>query len=410
MKKSITLISLTLLFFVGIVSSVFSQTNDPDGWLQYRGHERAGKTTEKFTFTNPDVKAELIWKNDLGSGISEILLSEDILYTMFSEKLDSLSGFEYIAAFNRNSGKEIWRSMIDSIYIENDGWGDGPRSTPAIDEQSIYSLSGNGNLTANAIKDGKQLWQIDLVKAFGSVRPRWGFSSSPIVVGDKLIMEVGGTDGRAFMAFDKNNGNIIWADGTGNADYNSPLLTNIDGQDQLIFVNGRHVHSYNLEGDTLWRFRLPFRAPIAMPVQLESNTFFFSNIHGGYLIIKVENNKAVEVSKGTSMKNDFNTCVYRDGYIYGFHIAAVRCISAETGEVKWQKRGFGKGSLMMVDNKLVIVSDKGKMAIAEAKPEAYTELISLQAVEGSIAWTSPSFYKDRVYVRNQNEIACYKFN
>lgn len=410
MKNTITNFSLAILFIFGLFSTANSQTNTPDGWTQFRGLHRTGKSNEKITLNKSDVKAELVWKNEMGSAISEIVISGEKIYTMYSHKIDSLSGFEYIAAFNKNTGEQIWRTMVDSIYIENDGWGDGPRSTPAIDENNIYSLSGNGNLSANSKKNGELLWEKDLVKEFGSVRPRWGFSTSPVIVGDKLVMEVGGTDERAFIAFDKNNGNVIWAHGRGNATFNSPLFTSFNGQEQLIFANGPFISSYNLNGDTLWTYRLPFSAHIAMPLKIDSDKLFFSNVGRGFIILKVENNKAVEVLKGNSMKNDFMTCVYHDGYIYGFHIAALRCISAETGEVKWSKRGFGKGSLMMVDDKLIVLSDKGKLAIVEAYTEAYTELISLQAVKGSIAWTSPSYHQDRVYVRNQNEIACYKFN
>jgi len=410
MKNTITFFGLAFLFTFGLFSTVYSQTKPQIGWTQYRGFERSAKSAEKFNLKAGEMKAELVWKNNMGSGISEIVVSDESVYTLYSDKLDSLSGFEYIAAFNRNTGQEIWRSMIDSIYIENDGWGDGPRSTPVIDDTNIYSLSGNGNLSANAKKDGELIWQIDLVKEFGSLRPRWGFSTSPVIFDDKLIMEVGGTEGRAFVAFDRNNGSVLWAKGNGTTSYSSPLIALFDGQEQLLFANGNTLYSYNSKGDTLWTYKLPFRAPIAMPLLIEDNKLFFSNIASGFVIIKIENNKAVELLKGPDMKNDFMTSVYHEGYIYGYHIAALRCISAETGEVKWSKRGFGKGSLMMVDDKLIVLSDKGKMAIVETNPEAYTELISLQAVEGSIAWTSPSFYKGKVYVRNQNEIACYQFN
>lgn len=410
MKLFFNCFSIIVFLSLGLMTQVYSQT-DTNEWTQFRGPQRSGKITEKFILKEgTEIKAELVWKNEMGSGLSEIVISEDRIFTLFSDKIDSVSGLEYLAAFNKNTGKEIWRSRVDSIYIENDGWGDGPRSTPTIDGKNIYSLSGLGKLSAHTIIDGQLLWQIDLVKEFGSQLPRWGFSTSPIIVDNKLIMEVGGTDGRAFMAFNKSDGSILWADGNEMTSYNSPLLTTFDGQEQLIFANGSTVYSYNSQGDTLWTYRLPFRAPIAMPLMIGSNKLFFSTISNGFIIIQIENNKAVEVLKGSSMKNDFVTSVYYDGFIYGFHIAALRCISAETGEVKWSKRGFGKGTLMIADDKLVVLSDKGKMAIVETNSAAYTERISLQAVKGSIAWTSPSYQNGRIYVRNQNEIACYSFN
>lgn len=402
---------LSVLFIFGIMTNGFSQAEPAFGWTQYRGENRDGASTEKLTEKDwVSSKPEMLWKKNIGSGFSELVISEGIIYTMFSEKIDSTSGFEYLAAFNESTGNEIWRAQVDSIYIEIDGWGDGPRSTPIIDAEQIYCLSGLGKFSARSKKDGKLIWEHDFIKEFGSTRPRWGFSSSPIFIENNVIMEVGGIDGKTFMAFDKKNGNVIWDDGAGPAGYNSPLLMSIEGQSQFVFVNGRTLSSYNLQGDTLWTYQLPFSIPIAMPVLIGSNKLFFSQISSGFVIIQIDNNKVTEVLRGSEMKNDFMTCVYHDGYIYGYHIAALRCISAETGEVKWSKRGFGKGSLILVDGKLIILSDKGKLAIAKASPDAYQELGSVQAISGSITWTAPSFTDSKVYLRNQTEMACFKLN
>jgi len=406
MRNKNALLFVSLLFIFGLIIPGFSQTDAIGGWTQYRGQIRGGISSEKLTNTKP----ELIWKHKIGAGFSEIVVSEGSVYTMFCEKIDSLTGFEYLIAYNEKTGEEQWQTKVDSIYIEIDGWGDGPRSTPTIDENYIFSLSGRGKLSARAKKDGKLIWEVDFVNEFKSTRPRWGYSSSPILIDNMLIMEVGGTEGKTFVAFNKNNGKVIWAKGSGQAGYNSPLLTTIDGQSQLIFFNGNTVSSYNALGDTLWTCKTPLGGLIAMPVLVGPNKLFFSSITKGFLIIEVKNNKAIEVLKGMDMKNDFMTCVYYNGYIYGYDIAALRCISAETGEVKWTKRGFGKGSFIIVDDKLVVLSDKGKLAIAKAGPEAYLEFGSIQAIDGSRAWTAPSFSGGKIYVRNLTEIACFKLN
>ena len=411
MRNSTFYYYLVFLFTFGTITLGYSQELPNKGWTQYRGQNRAGVSTEKLTEKDwINSKPEMLWKKKIGSGFSELVISDGIIYTMFSEKTDSISGFEYLAAYDEKTGNEIWRVQVDSIYIEIDGWGDGPRSTPIIDAEFIYSLSGLGRFSARSKIDGKLIWEHDFIKEYGSTRPRWGFSSSPIFIENNVMMEVGGVDGKTFITFDKNNGNLIWAHGNGPAGYNSPLLMSIEGQSQFIFVNGRTLSSYNLDGDTIWTYQLPFSIPIAMPVLIGSNKLFLSQISNGFIIIQIENNKVTEVLRGSEMKNDFMTCVYHDGYIYGYHIAALRCISAETGEVKWSKRGFGKGSLILVDGKLIVLSDKGKLAIAKASPDAYQELGAVQAIEGSITWTAPSFTDGKVYVRNQTEMACFKLN
>ena len=300
--------------------------------------------------------------------------------------------------------------MVDSIYIEVDGWGDGPRSTPTIDGENIYCLSGLGKFSARSKKDGSLIWELDFVKDFGSQRPRWGFSSSPILKGNVLLVEVGGKDGNVLMAFDKNTGEVIWGNGNGASSYTTPLLTTINEQEQIIFVNGRTLYSFDMKGDTLYTVPMPVPAGIVMPVKVGEDKIFVSHIGRGFFIARINENKGTEILKMGSMKNDFTTSIYHDGHIYGFHVAALRCISAETGEVKWSKRGFGKGSFILVDGKLIVLSDKGKLAIAKASPEAYQELGSIQAIGGSITWTAPSYTNGKVYVRNQTEMACYKLN
>lgn len=395
---------LVIILFINL--SLVGQEYIPDGWYQFRGQNRDGISTEELNWNGN--QPELLWKKDLGSGFSELVVSDGTIYTMISEKTDSIHGFEFIAAFNEGNGEEIWRTKVDSIYIDVDGWGDGPRSTTIIDEKNIYGLSGYGKLTALSKKDGQLLWQIDLIKYFGSSTPRWGYATSPLLIDEKIIMEVGGTENRAFMAFNKKDGSVLWSDGNGRPSHDSPLMVTIEGQPQVIFANGRTLYSYSPEGDTLWTYNMPFRSITAMPVLIDENKIFASGVRTpGFFIIEVSGNKPVTLLTGVSMKNDFNSCVYHNGYIYGFHIAAVRCISAETGEVKWSKRGFGKGSLILVDDKLVILSDKGKLAIAEASHEGYRELTSLQAIEGK-SWTAPSFVDGKIYIRNLKEMACYK--
>lgn len=408
MYKKLNLIGLILLLVTSTLMG-FGQNIANEEWNQFRGPDRNGISTDNIT--NSDWNGnnlELIWKQEIGSGFSELLISKGIIYTMISEKTDSLQGYEYIAAFNERDGKELWRTKVDSIYIDEDGWGDGPRSTPIIDSENIYSLSGHGKLSANSKKDGKLIWQVDFVVDFGSTTPRWGFASSPIIVDNKLIMEVGGTESRAFMAFNKSDGSIIWSDGAGNASHDSPLKVTIGGQEQILFANGSKLYSYSSDGDTLWTYNMPFRGATAMPVLIQDNKIFVSAVRNpGFFIVQISNNKVTELLTGSSMKNDYSSCVYHNGYIYGYHVAAVRCISAETGEVKWTKRGFGKGSLMLVDDKLVVLSDKGKLVIVDANPELYSELATVQALEGK-SWTAPSFLKGKIYVRNLTGFACYK--
>ncbi|WP_372645078.1 PQQ-binding-like beta-propeller repeat protein [Ancylomarina sp.] len=408
--KQVTIYS-SLFALALMLQAPISFAQESDDWTQFRGPARSGISAETIAdCLVGDPAPELIWKKDIGCAFSEITLSGDKLYTTLSEKTDSLSGWEYMAAFDAKTGEEIWRNKIDSIFIDKDGFGDGPRSTPLIGENTIFSFSSYGKLTAHSKTDGKQLWQVDFIKEFGSTLPRWGFSSSPVLVDGVLIMEAGGTDERAFVAFDQNTGKLLWAKGKGNASYCSPLVAEIEGQTQIIFANQKTLSSYNSKGDMLWSYTMKMNGPTAMPTLVDSNKIFISTVrNSGFEIVEVKNNTVTEVLQASTMKNDYSSTLYYDGHFYGFNVAALQCISAETGEKKWTKRGFGKGSLILVGDKLLVLSDKGQLIQVKATPTAYTEQRSFQAIKGK-SWTAPSFVNGKIYLRNQTEMACYKFN
>ena len=406
------LISLCYIVILLITFCAFSlsQNSYPSDWLQFRGNERNGISKEIEILKKwPENGPELLWKKNIGEGFSEVLVSGEICFTTSGEKIDSISGTEYLIAFNISNGDEVWKAELDSIFIDVDNWGDGARSTPAIDENNIYCFSSYGKLTALAKKDGKELWKVDFVKEFGSTVPRWGFSTSPLLIDDILVIEVGGTESKTFAAFNKENGQVIWTKGNGGSTYCSPIMANINDTEQIIFINNSKLYSFNTKGDTLWTYQVSLRGVTAVPVFIEPNMIFLSVVSRsiGSLLIKVEDNIPSEVFSGNTLQNHWSSSSYHDGFIYGFNVAALQCISIETGERKWTKRGFGKGSLIVVGNKLLVLSDKGKLMLVEANHEVFTEINSFQALEGK-SWTAPSFANGCIYLRNLTEIACYK--
>lgn len=404
--KSISLCLLVIFMFLQ-TSNGFSQPSETKSWNQFRGPDRNGISEEMAI---PDKLAEngpeLLWKKKMGAGFSEVTIEDDRIYTMYSDKIDTVSGLEYIAAFDTKTGETIWKTQIDSLFF--DQFGDGPRSTPVIGENNIYSFSSYGKLTACSKNDGKTIWQVDFMDSFGSTLPRWGFSSSPVLVDDVLIVEAGGTESRGFMGFDKISGDLLWANGDGVAGYSSPIIAHIDGVKQIVFANQTTLFSFNSKGDTLWTFPMKMNAPMATPVFFDSDKIFISTVRSdGFSIVEVKNNTVTELLNAGTMKNDFSSSLFYEGFFYGFNVAALQCISAETGESRWTKRGLGKGTLILVDDKLFVLSDKGKLLQIKATPDAYTEQGVFQALDGK-SWTAPSFAEGKLYLRNLTEMACYK--
>lgn len=394
-----------LLFFTMVLVQLQAQ----DSWKQFRGAERNGVLTGiELPDALPESGPELLWTMEVGNGFPEVAVDGGVAYIFSSDSLDR--GYEYLAAIKIESGEELWRTKLDSMWIEPDGWGHGPRATPVIDGDLIYCVTGYGKFSALKTKSGKVDWTIDLPAEYGSATPRWGFTSSPMIVDDKVIVETGGTEGRAFTAFERKSGKVAWSKGVGATSYNSPAIAEIDGQLNIVFANDTMLTSYNPKGEELWAFRMPLRRPTAMPVFIAPNKFFVSSVSetGGF-VVEVNKNEPKELFTSSTMQNNWSSSCYRDGYLYGFTKAKLQCVSVETGEMLWGKRGYGKGSLIIVGDKLVVMSDQGKIIIVEAIPDEYREIGAFQALEGK-SWTAPSYADGKLFVRNLSKMSCYKLS
>jgi outer membrane protein assembly factor BamB len=413
---NVFIVLIVMVFVAGFNS--FGQ-KFTDKWQQYRGPEGDGVSTSTYRIKPwpADGQPHLVWKQPIGEGFSGISVSGNQLIVAFGEG-DS----EFIAGYDRMSGKEGWRCSIGKLFKEE--FGDGPRATPLIDGNHAYIYNSWGHLYCVDIRTGTLKWKAELSDHFKikMMVPRRGFSSSPIVIGNKVIIYTGGNDNTAFMALQKNTGKVLWRTGSTSGSYSSPVAPVINGITQLIFATSRAVEidgkkkgvhevvSLNSNGKELWRGPgLP--GVVAMPVFIPPNKIFVSSsLEIGSKLIRVnvegKNYKAEEVWNSPNMRNHFNSSVYFEGHIYGFSNATLECLDAETAERKWRKRGMGKGSLIIVNGKLIVLSDKGKLIIAKATAEGYRELAGAKVIKGK-SWTSPTFADGYLYLRNLKEMACY---
>lgn len=404
-KKAI--ITALAVFGIFLHVSLPAQDYQANDWTQFRGNQHNGIVRDAEIVTSvPETGLEKRWTKNVGNGFSEVTVLSGVAFVFSSDSLNG--GYEYLAAFDAETGKDLWKTRIDSLYFEVDGWGHGPRSTPATDGEMIYCLSGRGRLTALTFKEGKEVWSKFLPTDFGAVQPRWGFSTSPRLYENFLILETGGSENRAFTAFDKKTGSVVWSKGSGIAFYNSPMMAVLENQLQFVFTQDTMMYSYNKEGDMLWSYRMPLRFPYSQPVFVAPDKFFVSALSDtGSFLIQVKNNQVQKLWSSDAMQNEWSSCIYHDGFIYGFSKGKLICISAEDGLLKWGQRGYGKGSLIMVGDVLVVLSDQGVVVLVEPSPEKFTKLATFKAMEGK-SWTAPSFAEGKLFVRNLSEMSVYK--
>lgn len=392
-------------------------------WAQFRGPARDGISSEtglKTTWGEEGPKE--VWRTEIGEGFSGISVVGDRLYTLYADgspaaeapaEGETAKRREYAAAFDATTGKELWR--VDIGENLDTQFGNGPRATPTVDGDHVYVLSSFGSLYALQAKDGKTLWSVDFTtEEMGSSRPYWGYSTSALVAGDQLLVEVGGGEGKSYAGLDKATGKVLWTSGEGGPGYSSPLTVTLHGQEQFVYVSGSFLRSIDAKGEELWSYPWPQGETHAMPIFIAPDMIYASGAEGvGATVVKInhgESGFAVEdVWKSNRMKNHFSSSVLHEGYLYGFDNATLKCVDAKTGEQAWAKRGFGKGSLILADGHLLLLSDLGVLVSIEATPEAYSEKGRVQAIEGK-SWTAPSLAHGKLYLRNHAEMVCYDLN
>ena len=373
-------------------------------WPQWRGPNRDGVSKETGLLKNwPAGGPKVRWKTTLGGGYSSIAVSQGRVYT-----LASIGDNEVAVCLNEATGKQLWSVRLDSAY--RSGQGDGPRSTPIVDGNWVYVLGAQGKLYALNAKDGKKIWSHDLKAEYGSEIPGWGTSTSPLVEGDLLLVDIGGKAGHSIGAFNKKSGALVWKTHTDKQGYSSPVAVNVNDGRQILFFTGTALISVSPAGTLNWKYpwRTSYYANVATPLFIAPDKVFISTAYGtGAALLKLTGTKVKpsfqEVWKSKVSQNHFNSSVLYNNHIYGFDSAILQCVEAHSGTEKWKKSGFGRGSVILADGHLIVLGERGQLALVEATPAGYKEKSQVQALEGK-TWTSPALANGNLYLRNEKEI------
>jgi outer membrane protein assembly factor BamB len=378
-------------------------------WSQWRGPNRDGISTETGLLKSwPDGGPEVVWRVALGSGFSGIAISADRLYTMLADSTD-----EYVVCLDAASGEEIWRVRSDSTFVEGQGYGNGPRSTPTVDGDLLFALSAHGKLHALNAGSGEKLWQRDFVGEFGSTVPQWGFSTSPLIEGNQLIVEVGGEGEQSIVSFAKRTGEVQWTSHSDEAAYSSPIAISSAGHRQIIFLTSKNLISVSpRDGRVFWAYPWLVHHGIAVstPIYVPDDRIFVASSYDyGNALLEISSvGDGLAVSerwKNRSMENHYSSSVLHGKHLYGFDDSILKCIEVETGAERWKTRGPGKGSLILADGHLLVLGGEGELVLAEATPQAYRVKASVQILEGA-CWTPPSLSGGKLYIRNLAEMIC----
>lgn len=381
-----------------------------NSWSEYRGTNRDGHYDGLKILTSwPSGGPRQLWKQPVGGGHASFVAADGLAFTIEQRRRQ-----EVVAAYDVETGREVWTQGWDAEFKENMG-GDGPRATPTWHEGRIYALGAKGDLKCLDAKTGKVYWSKNILSDARASNLEWGMSGSPLIVDDKVIVQPGGTSGKSVMAYNKDNGQIMWSSLNDQQAYVSPMLATLAGKQQAVVVTSTRVVGLEInDGSLLWEYPWNTQMGIncSQPLVVGPNRLFISSGYGkGAAVAEITNSgggfAAKTVWQNTFLKNKFNSSVFYQGYIYGLDDPGIlTCLDVETGERKWKGGRYGLGQLVLADGHLIITTEEGEVVLVKATPDQHTELARFSALEGR-TWNNPAIVGGRLLVRNAEYMACY---
>lgn len=411
--KNVTL-ALTL------TATVCIGTAFADDWPQWLGPNRDGISIE--TSLEPLAQTpQPVWEASAGVGVSSVVVSQGRVFVMGHARGPRDRGTDTVYCLSADAGSVAWTYAYDCLSCKSqDVRFYGPRSTPTVDGDRVYTLSLEGHLFCFEVHTGKVLWSRNLTRDLHGRIPVYGYCCSPLVYGDRLILELNAQDA-TYAALHKSSGDVIWRLAGGDVTGGSPALTRIGNEDCVIFMGGGSVVGADPQtGTQLWRHGTWGHAWMGPAVA--GDRIFVANASQprGCGLIRIDAGKPTVVWEDRAKKFQTLHCnsVIWQNHIYGFdntgtdyqgkdsRKSSLKCIELDTGRIRWVKPDMGWGNLIVHDHKLIILRETGELVVAKASPEAYEELLRTQ-VFGGQSWTVPAIANGRLYCRNNaGEVVC----
>jgi len=391
--------------FLALVFAGFSSSRAD--WLHYRAPPQNGVSPETAWNPKPAGAPKILWKAELGKGTSSVTTSGDRAYTM-----GNVGGQDIVYCLDAKTGKPIWRHEypmgIDPKLFEG-----GPRSTPVLDGGHVYALSHQGDLWCLDAATGKKLWYKHYQRDFGGRRPDWGYAGSPLVAGQLLLCDVGGSSSST-VALDKATGNPIWKSGTDKGAYACPVVATLDGKETVLVLKSEALVASALkDGKELWRFpwKTSYDVNAATPLAIGTDRVFISSGYGsGCALLQIRGGKVTELWRNKNLRAHINTPTVFQDHIYGIDGDTgggnLVCLALADGNRRWIEKSVKGGALIESAGKLIVFSERGELVICEAAPDAFHPL-TRAPILSKRCWAQPTLEKSRLFLRNnEGELAC----
>jgi len=380
-------------------------------WPGFRGPDRDGVIhgvqIETDWSRTPPVE---LWRQKIGPGWSSFAVRGNLVYTQEQRGDD-----EDVSCYNLTNGKVVWRHRDAARFWESNG-GAGPRGTPTLSNGRVYSFGATGIVNALDAGNGAVVWSRNAATDTGAPDPGWGFSSSPLVIDDVVVVAASGR----LVAYEVATGKPRWFGPTGGAGYSSPHLVTIDGVPQILLLRGsRTISVAPADGALLWEHVWQPGVSIVQPAMAGDGNILIAagDAMGGMGVRRLAvahgpTGWTVE-ERWTSraLKPYFNDFVVHDGLAFGFDGNILACIDLADGTRKWKGGRYGNGQLVLLadEDLLLVLSEEGELALVRAAADKFTELARFPALNGK-TWNHPVLAGDILLVRNGEEMAAFRLS
>jgi outer membrane protein assembly factor BamB len=376
-----------------------------DDWPCWRGPHHNGISAERgWLDAWPPGGPRILWRANVGTGFCTVSVAGGRLYTAGNK-----DDIDTVRCLDAETGKPVWEHSYPAPTDPNLFEG-GPTATPTVDGDNVYTLSRQGDLFCFNAATGKIVWSQNVIKETKRRVPTWGLSGSPLVHRNLLLLNLGD----AGVALEKLTGKVAWNSESKDPGYSSPVPFQRDGKwFALLSCEDAYV-AVNIEsGKELWRVEWPtnYGVNAADPIVSGEQVFLSSGYGKGCALIKVVDGKPTTVWQSKVLRNQINSSVLVDGYLYGIDgdtssRTRMRCVDWKTGTTRWEEESVGCGSLMAAGDRLIILSDRGQLVIAKASPDKFQSVARAKVLEGK-CWTVPVLANGRIYCRNADgDLVC----
>jgi len=378
-------------------------------WNGFRGLGRDGQSPEPINTVWPSAGLRCLWRQACGGGYASFAIAGGRAFT-----IEQRREFEVVAAYDVETGRELWTNAWQAKFAEYHS-DEGPRSTPAYDDGRVYALGATGEFRCLDATNGVIVWGTNIAKENRADLPDYGLSSSPLIVGDRLILQPDAWKGRGVVCYDKKDGHHLWSALNVPVGYATPELVTVDGEQQVVICARPDIIGLRLcDGAERWHYTWHITAnerPITQPLNLGGGRLLVSAAYmTGAAVFELnragDGFAAREVWRNRNLKCKFSSPVLWQGYVYGLDEDILACVDAKTGERQWKDGRYGYGQILIAGGNLIVLCADGSLVLVKPDPSQLIEIARFPALHGK-TWNYPAISGGRLLLRNGAEMACF---